>query len=294
MFPAVKAGRKQTVIVNPEKPQDCAIMFRYDWAGGIIIRWENCTLWALAGLISLVLIFKAVSTKNIIVPDKLKNYMRTISAERFCQALNLERPCPLPDSVTLCRPMEYPHEFRYGIIRSGGSLGSKFILSILFLAAVTMSFYVTICWIATVVIGWVMYKFCTVRMMVFDFQEKKIFCCKSFDPEKTAKLKSLPFADIDHLKCHVGLIGRGRKYVVLCAVRSNGMMVPLCKVSESRLGLLLDLLPELAEKMGHLPPELMASVDRALFISFGLAAREKDQKPPQEGPDGQAVAASTV
>jgi mRNA interferase MazF len=45
----------------------------------------------------------------------------------------------------------------------------------------------------------------------------------------------------------------------------------------------------LREKMGHLPPELMESVDRALSVSFGLAAREK---PGEE--DGKAVAASTI
>jgi hypothetical protein len=41
--------------------------------------------------------------------------------------------------------------------------------------------------------------------------------------------------------------------------------------------------------MGHLPPELMESVDRALSVSFGLAAREK-----QGVQDGKAVAASTI
>ncbi|MBP3320733.1 MAG: type II toxin-antitoxin system PemK/MazF family toxin [Clostridia bacterium] len=48
----------------------------------------------------------------------------------------------------------------------------------------------------------------------------------------------------------------------------------------------------LREKMGHLPPDLMADVDRALFVSFGLVPRQRpEEKTPEEG---QAAAASTV
>ena len=53
----------------------------------------------------------------------------------------------------------------------------------------------------------------------------------------------------------------------------------------------------LREKMGHLPPELMESVDRALFVSFGLVARAQPGDGAQKekkGPEEQAVAASTV
>ena len=48
----------------------------------------------------------------------------------------------------------------------------------------------------------------------------------------------------------------------------------------------------LREKMGHLPPELMESVDRALSVSFGLSVREKERTGQED--DGRAVAASTV
>ncbi len=49
----------------------------------------------------------------------------------------------------------------------------------------------------------------------------------------------------------------------------------------------------LREKMGHLSPEIMASVDHALSVSFGLAQRDrlKEEKPAA---DKDAVAASTV
>ena len=43
----------------------------------------------------------------------------------------------------------------------------------------------------------------------------------------------------------------------------------------------------LREKMGHLPPDLMNEVDKALFVSFGLAQREAK-------PESDAVAASSV
>lgn len=45
----------------------------------------------------------------------------------------------------------------------------------------------------------------------------------------------------------------------------------------------------LKEKMGRLSPELMANVDKALLISFGLSPKEG-----QEPQGGEAVAASTV
>ena len=44
----------------------------------------------------------------------------------------------------------------------------------------------------------------------------------------------------------------------------------------------------LREKMGHLPDDLMADVDKALFVSFGLG--DKDRSPKSD----RAVAASTV
>ena len=43
----------------------------------------------------------------------------------------------------------------------------------------------------------------------------------------------------------------------------------------------------LREKMGHLPPDLMNEVDKALFVSFGLVQREPK-------PESDAVAASGV
>ena len=46
----------------------------------------------------------------------------------------------------------------------------------------------------------------------------------------------------------------------------------------------------LREKMGHLPPDLMSEVDKALFVSFGLLQRKQEE----EGGRGDAVAAGNV
>lgn len=43
------------------------------------------------------------------------------------------------------------------------------------------------------------------------------------------------------------------KFFTLSAVGRDGTIVPLCRGSTGNLRLLLDILPELAEKMGHVP-----------------------------------------
>ena len=103
----------------------------------------------------------------------------------------------------------------------------------------------------------------TGEMTAFDFQEKKIFCgrCRRFSPEMTEKMKSASFSEVDHLCLSLFEIERpaGRhgtvmvKYIGLLAVKSDGDAIPLCRATKYNLPLLLALLPDLAEKMGHLP-----------------------------------------
>ena len=90
-------------------------------------------------------------------------------------------------------------------------------------------------------------------MTVFDFQEKKFFCCRSFNPEKAAKMNTFPFAKVNHLCCNTLWTRNSDRYIGVFAVTHDGYKLPLFKVTRKHLELLLELLPELAEKMGNIP-----------------------------------------
>ena len=102
------------------------------------------------------------------------------------------------------------------------------------------------------IIEFVVYSLYTPRMTVFDFQEKKFFCCKHFSPEKAEKMKALSFDKVDHLCCNTLFNGNKGQFIGVFAVTHDGYKLPLFKVTRKRLDLLFELLPELAEKMGHL------------------------------------------
>ena len=72
-------------------------------------------------------------------------------------------------------------------------------------------------------------------------------------------MKSVSFSEIDHLSLSLFEIEEHMKsgsvmvkYIGLLAVKSDGDGIPLCKASKYNLPSLLALLPDLAEKMGHL------------------------------------------
>ena len=103
------------------------------------------------------------------------------------------------------------------------------------------------------------------EMTVFDFHEKKIFYgrCRRFQPENTGTMKSVSFSEVDHLSIALFKIGHdvsykhgsravAEEYIGLLAVKSNGDVIPLCRATQHNLPRLLALLPDLAEKMGHL------------------------------------------
>ena len=65
-------------------------------------------------------------------------------------------------------------------------------------------------------------------------------------------MEVLPFSEVDHLSCE--RVWRKNGYQIgIFAVKRDGTQIPVCKASPRHLALLLELLPELAEKMGHLP-----------------------------------------
>ncbi|MBR4665131.1 MAG: hypothetical protein IKO93_14785, partial [Lentisphaeria bacterium] len=161
-------------------------------------------------------------------------------------------------SIEMRRPMEYRMEQHYAVIRNRDL--TVWVMGILFLPSVIAALYDPLVWIVVVILGIITCFVIRPRMTVFDFHEKKFFSCGRFAPEKFAKTKSLPFSEVDHLHCSyvVSVRGSGSKksesrFFTLSAAARDGTIVPLCRVSPRNLRLLLDILPELAEKMGHVP-----------------------------------------
>ena len=252
-FPDLKTGTRRQVIVNPKNPQDCAIMFWYRGYWGVL-RYIKSGFLLLISLAAFVAFFHRIKTKKIAVPETLKNYIASFPPERFYAALELERIGAGLSNVEMRRPMEFQEDGRYGILRQRDSGLSYIVFGVLLLAAVTISFVIPLCWLLTALIGLAVFSMYVPCMTVFDFQEKKIYCCRRFRPEQLAELKSVSFSEIDHLSCSALNSNRDyKKYVVLFAVKPDGTNIPICRVAGKHLDLLLDLLPELAEKLGHLP-----------------------------------------
>ena len=253
-FPAVKVGKKRQVIVNPDDPRQSAVMFKYRGHWGWT-RYFECIFFYLASLLAGASFFRTLSRKTKEVPAKLKSYIASIPPERFYAALDMERPAQRSQAavIEMSHPLEYSLDHRYGIIRRRASWLSCLVFAVLFLTAVAAAQVMPFCLIIAAGIGFIIYSSLLPRVAVFDFQEKKLFHCKRFVPEKSGKMKGIPFAEIDHLKC---LACRGRhcgKSIALLAIRRNGMPVEICQVPEKSFHLLFDMLPELAARMGNLP-----------------------------------------
>ena len=251
-FPDLKVGTKRQVIVDSDAPQECAIMFWYRGCWGLL-RWVECAFFYLVSLGFAILFYHAVFQKKINIPERLKNYINSIPAERFYAALDMEHPAVALNNIELRQKMEYQQNFRYGVIRQDVSKFTYIIWIVLLLLAVITSIFIPVCWITVIIIGLVVYSLYAPRMTVFDFQKKKFFCCKRFSPEKAEKMKALSFDKIDHLCCNTLFHGNKGQYIGVFAVTCDGYKLPLFKVTRKRLDLLFELLPELAEKMGHLP-----------------------------------------
>ena len=273
-FPALKVGTHCQVIVNPANPQDSAVMVPDRGYKGLFERYWLCGISYIASLVLLLNFLFILLRKKAIVPERLKKYLATISPERFYAALNMEKPTNFMICVIKMRePMEYRQEQRYGIIWNKNrscywvflflpvAIIASVIVSQLIpsLALILISFLGLIAVIGIIIC--VLYFLFGPRMMVFDFQDKKFFCCRRFAPESFGEIKpSCSFSDVDHLRCAFISMGKNAKYAkyeseffCLAAIRHDGTNMAICKVSKKDISLLFDLLPELAEKMGNLP-----------------------------------------
>ena len=89
-FPDLKVGTKRQVIVDPENPQNCAIMFWYRGKWGLL-RWMDCAVLYVLALLFSGMFLRTLFTKKRVVPERLINYMNTLPAEQFHAALKMEQ-----------------------------------------------------------------------------------------------------------------------------------------------------------------------------------------------------------
>lgn len=254
-FPDLKVGAHRQVIVNPDDPQDCAIMFRYRGYGWLL-RYTDCMCFGFIFLIVSGIFISLLGQKVPVIPDSLKKYLKTFSQEQFDAALKRERPGIPLAGVEMDQPLEYREDSRYGILRARRSPVSRIVFALVLLAGIALAVAVPVVWFLVAVGGAVIALLSVPAMTVFDFQEKKIFRCRRFRPEKFDSMRSVSFSEIGHLSVCDSTLSRkkrGGRFIGLVAVKQDGTKVPLCGASCRNLGLLLELLPELAEKMGHLP-----------------------------------------
>ena len=255
-FPKLKPGAHQQVIVNPEDPRDSAIMF---WYSGYwwLMRYTDCMFFGLIFLIMSGIFTSLVTRKVPAVPESLKKYLKTFSQEQLQAAWKREKPgFTLTFDIEANRPVEYREDSRYGIIRERKSKFSCFVFAAVLLAGIALAFAVPLVWLGVAITGTVIFFLFFPWMTVFDFQEKKMYRCRRFRPEKFDSMRSVSFSEIDHLSVSVSVQSKrknsGRR-IGLFAVKQDGTQVPICGAVYRNLGVLLELLPDLAEKMGHLP-----------------------------------------
>ena len=255
-FPGLKAGAHRQVIVNPDDPRDCAIMFWYRGYGWLL-RYTDCMCFGFVFLIVSGIFISLLGQKVPVIPDSLKKYLKTFSQEQFDAALKREKPgFTLTFDIEANRPVEYREDSRYGIIRERKSKFSCFVFALVLLAGIALAVAVPVVWFGVAIAGAVIFFLFFPWMTVFDFQEKKMYRCRRFRPEKFDSMRSVPFSEIDHLSVSVSVQSkrnRSGRRIGLFAVKQDGTQVPICGAVYRNLGVLLELLPDLAEKMGHLP-----------------------------------------
>lgn len=252
----VKPGAKREILVNPDKPDESAAMFIYRGMPGMILKYFNTAFFGLAALITGIAGCVKFAKSSPEVPEKfLEYYSKNPPPEQLPKYKSTSNGI---NPIALTRRPKIYHE-RYIVLPGDSSktIKSLMILPILFLLPVAAFglhgvWFFVIFWLLFAAITWI--PVC----MVFDLQEKKLYRCHFFNPGKLSKAKNVSCSDWKYLMISRYSAGKQGIRLKVSAHSDTGRQTIICHTALNHLSMLLEFLPELAEKLGNLPIVLKA------------------------------------
>ena len=256
-FPPLKPGTHRQVIVNPDDPRDCAVMF---WYRGYwwMLRWAGCAGWYLLALVCGAMLW-SLRNKKIEVPDRLKEYLLAFTAEELMELLEKEKRYTRGSGVPMPKRWEMDLRSESCVIEERCSVMFILILwCVLCLGSLWCLFAARILFpillYPLLLGGLCLFVSLLCLRTVLDFREKTIRIQRRWLPWKWCEMKTVPFAEIDHLVLSgMSPDGGNAGVFTLNAYSADGTANPICRISKKNLPPLLEQLPDLAERLGHLP-----------------------------------------
>ena len=256
-YPAwVKPGAKRKILVNPAKPEDSAAMLTYRGIPGLIFKYFNTAFFGLAALITGIAGCVKLAKSSPEIPEKfLEYYSKNPPPEQLPKYKSTSNGI---NPIALTRRPKIYNE-RYIVLPGDSSktIKSLMILPILFLLPVAAFglhgvWFFVIFWLLFAAITWI--PVC----MVFDLQEKKLYRCHLFKPEKLSKAKNISCSDWKYLMISRYSAGKQGIRLKISAHSDTGKQTIICHTALNQLPMLLEFSAELAEKLGNLPIVLKA------------------------------------
>ena len=253
----VKPGAKREILVNPDKPDESAAMFIYRGMPGMILNYFNTAFFGLAALITGIAGCVKLAKSSPEVPEKfLEYYSKNPPPEQLPKYKSTSNGI---NPIALTRRPKIYHE-RYIVLPGDSSktIKSLMILPVLFLLPIA-AFGLHGVWFF--VIFWLLFAAITCWIpvcMVFDLQEKKLYRCHFFNPGKLSKAKNVSCSDWKYLMISRYSAGKQGIRLKVSAHTDTGRQTIICHTALNHLSMLLEFLPELAEKLGNLPIVLKA------------------------------------
>ena len=250
----VKPGANRKILVNPDKPDESAAMFIYRGMPGMILKYFNTAFFGLAALITGIAGCVKLAKSSPEIPEKfLEYYSKNPPPEQLPRyTSNGINP------IALTRRPKIYHE-RYIVLPGDSSktIKSLMILPILFLLPIAAF---GLHWVWFLVIFWLLFAAITwiPVCMVVDLQEKKLYRCHFFKPEKLSKAKNISCSDWKHLMISRYSAGKQGIRLKVSAHTDTGKQTIICHTALNQLPMLLEFSAELAEKLDNLPIVLKA------------------------------------
>ena len=247
----IKPGARRKILVNPANPEEAAAMVTYRGLPGKFFKYFYLIFFGAAALVTGIIAFAQFTRRPFEVPEKfLAYYSKNPPPEQRPKVKSV------PNGFN---PMAFSgrhkiYNDRY-IVLLGDSSKTVKILMILPLLLVLPGailglhavWILAAFWLFCAVITWIPVR------LAFDLQDKKLYRCHFFNPDKLSRAKNISFADWKYLEISRYSAGKQGVRLKVTAFTETGKQTVFCHTALKNLPLLLDLLPVLAEKTGNLP-----------------------------------------